>query len=101
MALIHKTKGYYLRITSINTANDTVDYNIYRNAQIREDEKNGVVSEYEIIKNGCWNTAVVPEVVLQATPDSTKNLLDNLKTQSYINMLLDTSAFGDYESDGA
>ena len=99
MALVNKTNGNYLRITNIRFDNDTVEYNVYRNSQIREDERNNIVSEYEIIKNGCWNTAVIPEIICNTIPPSDKGILDGLKTLCYQKMLEDTSAFRDWESD--
>jgi hypothetical protein len=98
MAMINKKNGNYLRISNIRFDNNTVEYNIYRDAQIREDEKNGIVSEYEIIKNGSWNTDVIPEVIAVSLPPQGKGILDGLKTLCYEKMLED-SAFIDWQSD--
>ena len=96
--MINKINQNYLRISNIRFDNNTVEYNIYRDATIREDEKNGVVSEYEVIKNGAWNTDVIPEVIAVSIPPQGKGILDGLKTLCYTAMLLD-SAFKDWISD--
>ena len=94
-----KNNGNYLRITEIRFENNTVNYEIYQNAQIREDEKNGIKNEYVINKRGSWNTDVIKEVIALATPTANKGILDGLKTLCYQKMLEDTSAFGDWVSD--
>ena len=98
MGMINKINGNYLRINNIRFDNNTVEYCIYRDATIRENEKNGIVSEYEIIKSGSWNTDLLPEVIAVSIPPQGKGILDGLKTLCYEKMLED-SAFEDWISD--
>ena len=96
MALIHKTNNSYLRITNVTP--DCVEYKIYRNKNIRQDEENGVLNEFEIVKTGIWNTSLIMEEILTSSPVPNKNIIDGVMTLCYLKMLED-DIFKDYASD--
>ena len=98
MALI-KSNGNYLRITSVRTDNNTANYDIYSNDAARNRELNGTWKEFDIKKDGSFNTAIIEEIGLLAPPLTFKSINDNFKTICYVLMLCDVSAFGNASLD--
>lgn len=98
MALI-KENGNYLKITSIRTDNNSADYDLYQNEAARDREIAGTWNEFDVKKNGSFNTAVIPEIAMVAPTLTTKGIYDNFKTMVYILMLCDLSAFPNAELD--
>lgn len=92
MALI-KSNGNYIKIKSIRTDNNTVDYDLYQNADVRAREKNNEWTEFDIKQVKSWNTAVINEVVLKSQIIVNYTLEETFKTLCYIAMLCDFSAF--------
>lgn len=92
MALI-KSNQNYIKITSIRTDNNTVEYDVYQNADARLREKNGTWTEFDIKQTKSFNTAVIKELVLKNPIIQNYTIEETFKTLCYIAMLCDFSAF--------
>ena len=93
MALI-QNNGTYLKITSVRTDIYTANFDIYQNEAARDRELAGQWTEFDIKKDGSFNTAVIQELVLPAPFIPNSTLEDTFKTLCYVAMLCDFSAFG-------
>lgn len=94
MALI-RPNSTYIKITSVRTDNNSVDYEIYQDESARNREISGTWTEFDVKQKGVFNTAVISEIVFESPFISGNTLQDVMKTLCYVAMMCDFSAFPD------